>query len=199
MNDLKADPPVSLSRRQALSQLSSSFDSLGLATPFTVGAKILMRRTWETNRAGDWNESFPRSVLAEWITIYGELFEMRDVSSPRCIKPKDALGNPQFVVFSDASKEVFGACAYAVWEFEDGSHVSNLVSAESRLAPNQTNIYSPIRTLRAVLGSQDHMFPLQTSTIGIRQCKVYSRLRQCTSNDPKGFLRVQLFHMTTFG
>ena len=198
MNDLRADPPVSLSRRQTFSQLSSIFDSLGLVTPFTVGAKILMRKIWETNRAGDWDESFPRSVLAEWITFHGEFFDMRDVSSPRCIKPKDALGNPQFAVFSDASKEVFGACAYAVSEIEDRSHVSNLISAESRLVPKQTNIYSPIRTLRALLGSQDQMFPLQFSTIKIRQCKVYSRLRQCTSDDPKGFLRVQHFHMTTF-
>ena len=82
-----------------------------------------MRRTWEANRADDWDKSLPPLLLAERITIFGELFEMRDVSFPRCIKSKNAVGNPQLVVFSDASKEVFGACAHAVWELEDESHV----------------------------------------------------------------------------
>ena len=50
-----------------------------------------------------------------------------------------------------------------------------------------------MRTLRAVVGSQDHMFPLETVTIEIRQCKVYSRFKNCTSNDPKGILRFQHF------
>ena len=137
LNDLRADPPASLTRRQALSQLNSIFDPLGLATPFTVKAKVLMRRTWEANRADDWDESLPPSLLAEWITIFEELFEMKNVSFPRCIKPKNAVGNPQLVVFSDASKEAFGACAYAVWELEDGSHASNLILAKSRLAPKR--------------------------------------------------------------
>ena len=66
---------------------------------------------------------------------------MRNSSFPRCIKPKNAVGNPPLVVSSDASKEAFGACAYAVWELEDGSHVSNLILAKSRLAPKrQTSI-----------------------------------------------------------
>ena len=62
---------------------------------------------------------------------------MRDVSFPRCFKPKIAVGNPQLVVFSDASKEAFGAWAFAVWELEDGCHVSYLILAKSRLAPKR--------------------------------------------------------------
>ena len=59
---------------------------------------------------------------------------MRDVSFPPCIKSKNAVGNPQLGVFSDASREAFSACAYAVRELEDGSHKSNLILSKSRLA-----------------------------------------------------------------
>ena len=53
LNDLRADLPVSLTRHQALSQLNLIFDPLGLAIPFTVKAKVFLRRTWEANRADD--------------------------------------------------------------------------------------------------------------------------------------------------
>ena len=70
-----------------------------------------------------------------WRAFLNEMFLSLVVSN------QNALRNPKLVIFSDASKEAFGACAYAAWEFEDGSHVSNLILAKSRLAPKrQTSI-----------------------------------------------------------
>ena len=48
--DLSKDVIANLTRRQVLSQVNSIYDPLGLATPFIVKAKILMRKTWSSEK-----------------------------------------------------------------------------------------------------------------------------------------------------
>ena len=45
-NAIRKVPPQQLTKRMLLSQINSVYDPLGLAGPFTVRAKILMRHLW---------------------------------------------------------------------------------------------------------------------------------------------------------
>ena len=114
VDDLKIDPITSLTRRQALSQLNSIYDPLGLATPFIVKAKILMRKTWNLEECSDWDDVLPNEITAEWISLFSEIFEMKKIEFDRCIRPAQSIGDPMLIIFSDASKDAYGAVAYAV-------------------------------------------------------------------------------------
>ena len=59
---------------------------------------------------------------------------MEDITFQRCIKPEEAIGDPILVLFSDGSENIFGTCAYARWQTENGSFVSSLIASKSRLA-----------------------------------------------------------------
>ena len=46
-NEMTHDDAINLTKTITLSQVNSIYDSLGLAGPFTVRAKILMKELWE--------------------------------------------------------------------------------------------------------------------------------------------------------
>ena len=125
--------PNVLSKRSLLSQVNGIYDPLGLATPFTVRAKILLRKL--NAQKLDWDDPIPQTERNEWIKFFGELFNMERVRFNRSTKPEGATGKPKLIIFSDASEQAFGACAYIRWELENGSFESRLLLAKSRLAP----------------------------------------------------------------
>ena len=125
--------PEVLTKRILLSQVNGVHDPLGLATPFTVKAKILLRRLNELML--DWDDSIPPEEREPWVQFFIELFEMEDIRFARSTKPDGAKGQPILIIFSDASEQAFGACAYIRWELEEGGFESRLLLAKSRLAP----------------------------------------------------------------
>ena len=78
--------------------------------------------------------------------LFIELFEMETVKFRRCIKPKDAVGNPDLIMFSDGSDEAYGTCACVRWNLASGKFGSVLVAAKNRVNPVRK-----ITTVRAEL------------------------------------------------
>ena len=60
---------------------------------------------------------------------------MEQLSFKRCIRPSEAESDPTLVMFSDASEQAYGTCAYARWELPNGKFESRLIAAKSRVAP----------------------------------------------------------------
>ena len=102
--------PQQLTRRMILSQVNGIFDPLGLVSPFVVNAKILLRRV--TDQSAGWDDPVSETDRNEWARFFYEMFQIRKIKFMRSIRPNDAIGNPILVLFSDASTEAFGACAY---------------------------------------------------------------------------------------
>ena len=59
-----------------LSQVNSVYDPLGLASPLTVRAEILMRRLWIHNPKLEWDDPIPEDDHQNWANIFQELSEM---------------------------------------------------------------------------------------------------------------------------
>ena len=76
-------------------------------------------------------------LTTEWILLFQELFEMTEIEFVRCIRPYHSVGDPILVIFSDASKDAYGAVAYAVWTLSNGTNEARLIVAKSRLAPKK--------------------------------------------------------------
>lgn len=70
-----------------------------------------MQQLWKMGY--DWDQELPSEVCQKWIELFKELEELNGVKFPRCLTPKDAKGSRMLCIFSDASREAFGACAYA--------------------------------------------------------------------------------------
>ena len=158
LNDLRVDPPVSLTRRQALSQLNSIFDPLGLATPFTVKAKVVMR-TWEANRADDWVAAC-RMDYNFW----------RPFPNERCLFPllyqiKKCGGKSSVSRLQRCIKRSFWCVCSSLVEIGGRISCIEFNFSYKQISSQTSNFYSSIGTLRAVIGSQDHMFSLRTFTI----------------------------------
>ena len=62
--------PQCLAKRLILSQVNGIFDPMGLSSPFTVKAKILMRRLWtEDSKRLGWDDAIPKEEQKSWGTI----------------------------------------------------------------------------------------------------------------------------------
>ena len=79
---------------------------------------------------------------------------MNNVKFKRCLKPKNATGEPILIIFSDGSSNAYGACAYMRWKTSDGQFNCRLVLSKNRLAPIKRMSIDRIELCGAVLNSR---------------------------------------------
>ena len=127
--------PCILTKRQILAQVNGIFDPLGLISPFTVKAKILLRKLWGQDNKLGWDEEIPEHFRKEWVKFFTELYEIEDLQFNRSVKPINAIQDPSLIIFSDGSCDIYGAVAYVRWELDDGSYNVHLLAAQNRIAP----------------------------------------------------------------
>ena len=113
--------PQVLTRRMVLSQAARIYDPLGLITPVTLKAKLLLRSLVSTSvttesdgpKSIDCDSPISEECRDEWKQFFIDLFQLEGVTFVRCFKPLGAIGEAVLVIFSDASNQAYGACAYA--------------------------------------------------------------------------------------
>ncbi|XP_077981413.1 uncharacterized protein LOC144436486 [Glandiceps talaboti] len=128
----ESDEPK-LTKRRILSQVARIFDPIGFATAFLIRAKIGMQHLWEQGL--DWDQELSQPLQYQWMKLFQEMSEQNNVSFSRCLTPPDAAGDPILCIFSDASEQAFGACAYFRWQLVDGTYDVRFIAAKSRVAP----------------------------------------------------------------
>ena len=126
------------------------YDPLGLAGPFTVRAKILMRHLWANSEKLNWDDPIPEHNKQQWSAFFNELPEMNQVKFERCLKPSDAVCNPVLIIFCDASEDAYGSYAYVRWQRQGGGFACNLI----RLAPTKKMSIDKIELCGAVLSKR---------------------------------------------
>lgn len=123
-----------LTRRGILSMISSIYDPLGLASPFTLLAKRIIQEL--TRLKLSWDEPIPRLQHDQWTEWTADLPTLEELRIPRCVKPS-MVG--QVIVhlhhFSDASEIAYGTVSYLRLEDENGQVQTSLVMSKSHLAP----------------------------------------------------------------
>ena len=114
--------PLILTKRILLSQVNGIYDPLGLISPFIIKGKILLRFLWIADSKLGWGDKIPVEMRLNWIIYFKEMFELSNLLFDRSVKPVNALKNPNLVIFSDASKEAYGAHG----SLERGSKIKKL-------------------------------------------------------------------------
>lgn len=134
-SEVPSSIPSKLTRRIVLEQVMKVYDPLGILSPFTLEAKILLRKTWELKLA--WDDPLPPGLHSLWIEFFTELFGISKLRFDRCLSPSDKEGTPLLIILSDASDVAYGASAYVRWQLQNGGFWSRLIMAKCRIAPQR--------------------------------------------------------------
>ena len=125
----------SMTRRGILSTVSSIYDPLGLAAPFLLNIKQLLRELCIENKG--WDDQINEEQQNRWQNWRRDLFQLEKVTVPRCFQ----TGNVGSIVytsvhhFSDASDQGYGQCSYLRLEDKSGNVTCNLIIGKARVAP----------------------------------------------------------------
>jgi len=121
--------------RGILSIVSSIYNPLGFAAPFTLAVKKLLQDLCK-DKLG-WDDELPDSYLNQWEKWQNELPLLERILVPRCVKPIDftEVKSRQLHIFSDASSMGYGSVAYLrLCDENDRIHCSFLMG-KACLAP----------------------------------------------------------------
>ena len=150
-NDVRTDNSQ-VTKREILRQSSSIYDPLGILSPVTIRAKLLIQKLWKEGY--DWDEVLPDNIVQSWREIRNDV---RDVTantklSRHYFAGESSNGEKEELtlhVFVDASKSAYGASAYIC-----KGKVSSLVIAKNRVAPLKEITLPKLELMAAVVGAR---------------------------------------------
>ena len=125
-------PPT---RRGILSVISSIYDPLGFAAPFTLPAKKILQDLCREDIG--WDDTIPDQYQTRWAKWLSELPLLEQFKANGCVKPPEfgTVTSQQVHLFSDASSMGYGTVAY-LRLCDDSNRVHcTFLMGKSRLAP----------------------------------------------------------------
>ena len=167
--------PVKLTKRQILSKLAGIFDPIGAEVAVLIKPKIAIQELWQLVLSRD--DEVPPEVKRKWMTLFEEMIALNNVQFECCLTLPNATSNPSLVVFCDASRLAFGACAYARWKLSDGQFGARFVAAKSRVVPLKELTIPRLELQAAVVASRLGKSILQESRLHFEKGRYLSDSR----------------------
>ena len=145
VDDIPKLGAVKLTKRILLGFLHGFCDPLGIASPWYMKLKVLMKELYELEAPLGWDDVIPVSNKEKWVAVMTEALLEGTLPFPRSTRPKNAVGTgPLIVTFADGGKAGFGGSIYLQWqvkcvhEYEcegKGDYQSNLCLSKCRVCP----------------------------------------------------------------
>ena len=147
-----------LTRRGILSTVASIYDPLGFLAPFTLIGKQILQRMCQQNLG--WDEPVNESIRTQWQAWRDEICKLKELSIPRCYKPKGfgKVVSQQLHHFSDASTSGYGQCSYIRQIDEDNKVSVALVMGKARVTPTKVTTVPRLELQAAVLSARTSKF-----------------------------------------
>ncbi|XP_078360400.1 uncharacterized protein LOC144644752 [Oculina patagonica] len=137
-------------KRSFLRKIATLFDPLGLLSPYTIRAKVVIQEMWASGV--DWDEPVDRRLSLKATQWFDELSVLPTLHIPRCLRNTNAVKSVTLHTFVDASQEAYGAACYTRHLYEDESVSCCLVASKSRVAPLQAVSIPRLELMAAVVG-----------------------------------------------
>ena len=99
-----------VTQRVVLSLVSAVYDPIGLAAPYTVTARILLKDIWRLI-GQQWDNNLPDNVSKKFLEWAAELPNLSEITIPRCYF-RGTMRSVELHVFGDSSQDVFAAVAF---------------------------------------------------------------------------------------
>ena len=145
-------PKIKLTKRLLLSQIARIYDPVGFAAAFLIRAKIGMQVLWQTGV--DWDGETPPAIRYKWIELFKEIKELSKITFQRSLYRANATQPSTLCVFSDASQDAFGTCAYIRQRTNGDKYQVRLIAPKSRVAPLKQLSVPRLELQAAVLASR---------------------------------------------
>ena len=150
-NDVRTDNSQ-VTKREILRQSSSIYDPLGILSPVTIRAKLLIQKLWKEGY--DWDEVLPDNIVQSWREIRNDVHDVTantKLSRHYFAEESNNGENEEITlqVFVDASKSAYGATAYIC-----KGKVSSLVIAKNHVAPLKEITLPKLELMAAVIGAR---------------------------------------------
>ena len=170
----KVNPPeeIKMTKRAILSQIARIYDPIGAAAAFLIRAKIGMQKLWLEGL--QWDQELPSQSQNGWIRFFREMRDLNNVTFERSLTPATAIGDPTLCIFSDASNEAFGACAYIKWKTARDSFVTRFIAAKSRVAPLKPLTIPRLELQAAVLAARLYQSIVEESRMKFEKTILFS-------------------------
>ena len=109
---LLSDQPIT--KRRVLQISSKTYDPLGLLSPVTIRAKLLIQELWQQRL--EWDEPLALELGTKWHGIAEDIQETNKITLPRCYfsESESPTSSPYLHVFADSSPKAYGAVAYVL-------------------------------------------------------------------------------------
>lgn len=127
---------TSFTKRRLLSLIATIFDPLGLTSPVTITAKIIIQQLWKCQCSCD--DPLSQDIVKLWSKFQQSLVNLKNMSVLRHIIPIDCPKSSQLHGFADESNKAYGACCYLVVVTNSGMIASSLVCSKSKVATIKT-------------------------------------------------------------
>ena len=114
------------------------FDPLGLISPFTIVARMLLQQCWREDV--NWDEPVPKSINQRWLNWIKSLPDLQNIRIERCLKGVQFRGRTpirqEIHAFADASGKAYAAIVFVKTVFDNDVFVS-IALAKARVVPIQ--------------------------------------------------------------
>ena len=113
-----------LTKRMLLARTSKLFDPLGIFSPITIKAKMLLQDSWKLQVG--WDDPLPVSYIEQWKLLENELLQLEDYEIPRAIVNERQLFTPHLL--RRIRKSLWSCCLVT-------QSKSQILTSKERVAP----------------------------------------------------------------
>ena len=141
------------SKREVFSAIMSVYDPLGILSPFTIQAKLLIQDIWRSGIS--WDAEIRDEEFGHWMKWLDNLKEIKQCRIPRCLIPKGSDPfSTELHVFCDASLQAFATVAYLRVIDPNRTVYLSLIMAKTRIAPVKPITVPRLELQAALLASR---------------------------------------------
>ena len=130
-------------KRTLLSEISTTYDPLGLMAPLLIRAKMIMQEAWAAETG--WDDPIDIEVKTKWSLLRDELSQVQNITVPR----QTHAGSGTLHVFCDASSKAYGAACYITTP----NH-SHLLTSKCKVAPMKTRSIPQLELTAFLIGAR---------------------------------------------
>ena len=145
---------VKLTKRMVLVIVMACYDPLGLLCIITIQIKIELRKLYKKELNLGWDDPLTFEQKQRWVELLLLLKRAETVEFKRCIKPPTAVGEPDLILFNDASVDAMCVMVYVRWKLQSGEYECVLWTAKTRVTPLRKGTVPRFEMISAVMGAR---------------------------------------------
>ena len=141
-----------LTKLSFLKSIATFFDPLGLLSPYTVCAKVLLQEMWVSGV--DWDVPVGGDLSMKAVQWFNKLLSLPSLHIPRCLRARAAVKEVTLHTFVDAAQEAYGGARFTRHLYNHGTVNCHLVASKTRVAPLQAVSIPRLELMAAVTGAK---------------------------------------------